>query len=132
MTTPLYSFTKSCDPSLENREAGYAGLTIDIPPEQGLAMKADLALPWNKLRVVRRLILTINHYTYINLHNERTKMCINRWLSSSGISLSSERKLAKEQVGDNLDAETAPFSFNLASGGEELMHMFLFLTLLRM
>ena len=50
-------------------------------------------------------------------------MCINRWLSSSGISLSSERKqrkLAKEQVGDNLEAETAPFSFSLASGGEEL------------
>ena len=32
-----------------------AGLTIDIPPEQGLAMKADLAIPWNKLRVFRRL-----------------------------------------------------------------------------
>ena len=34
-----------------------ARLTIDIPPEQGLAMKADLAIPWNKLRVIRRLIL---------------------------------------------------------------------------
>ena len=34
-----------------------AGLTIDIPPEQGLAMKADLAIPWNKLRVIRRLII---------------------------------------------------------------------------
>ena len=32
-----------------------AGLTIDIPPEQGLAMKADLAIPWHKLRVIRRL-----------------------------------------------------------------------------
>ena len=31
-----------------------AGMTIDIPPEQGLAMKADLAIPWNKLRVIRR------------------------------------------------------------------------------
>ena len=29
-----------------------AGLTIDIPQEQGLAMKADLAIPWNKLRVI--------------------------------------------------------------------------------
>lgn len=28
-----------------------AEMTIDIPPEQGLAMKADLAIPWNKLRV---------------------------------------------------------------------------------
>ena len=48
---------------------------------------------------------------------------MNRWLSSSEISLSSERKqrkLAEELVGENLDAETAPFSFTLASGGEEL------------
>ncbi len=30
------------------------GFTIDIPPEQGLAMKADLAIPWNKLRIIRR------------------------------------------------------------------------------
>lgn len=35
-----------------------AGLTIDIPPEQGLAMKDDLAILWNKLSVIRRLILT--------------------------------------------------------------------------
>ena len=27
---------------------------ITIPPEQILAMKADLSIPWNKLRVVRR------------------------------------------------------------------------------
>ena len=32
------------------------GITIDIPPEQGLAMKADLAIPWNKLRIIRRYI----------------------------------------------------------------------------
>ena len=31
-----------------------AGITLDIPPEKSLAMKADLALPWNKLRTVRR------------------------------------------------------------------------------
>jgi hypothetical protein len=33
------------------------GFTIDIPPEQGLAMKADLAIPWNKLRTIRRQAL---------------------------------------------------------------------------
>ena len=33
-----------------------AGMTIDIPPAQGLAMKADLAIPWNKLRVIRRQV----------------------------------------------------------------------------
>ena len=31
------------------------GLTIDISPEQGLKMKVDLATPWHKLRVIRRL-----------------------------------------------------------------------------
>ena len=31
-----------------------ANFSIDIPPEHGLAMKADLCLPWNKLRVLRR------------------------------------------------------------------------------
>ena len=31
-----------------------ANLTIDIPPEHSVAMKADLALPWNKLRILRR------------------------------------------------------------------------------
>ena len=43
----------------------------------------------------------------------------------SGVSLASEKKqrrLAQEQihVGDNLVTETAPFSFNLTGGGEEL------------
>lgn len=31
-----------------------AGFTLDIPPGQGLAMKADLGIPWNKLRTIRR------------------------------------------------------------------------------
>ena len=28
------------------------GITVDIPPEQGLAIKADFAIPWNKLRII--------------------------------------------------------------------------------
>ena len=35
-------------------------VTIDIPPEQGLAMKADLAIPWHKLRMIRRLNINKN------------------------------------------------------------------------
>ena len=31
-----------------------AGITLEIPAEQGLAMKADLAIPWSKLREIRR------------------------------------------------------------------------------
>lgn len=30
---------------------------VHIPAEQGLAMKADLCLPWKKLRVMRRYII---------------------------------------------------------------------------
>ena len=31
-----------------------ANFDVEIPPDHGLAMKADLCLPWNKLRVLRR------------------------------------------------------------------------------
>lgn len=44
-----------------------AGITIDIPPEQGLAMKADLAIPWNKLRIIRRYIHLVYTYTTFDL-----------------------------------------------------------------
>ena len=50
-------------------------------------------------------------------------VCVTRWLKSSGVSLSSERKqriIAKEQIRDNLETENAPFSFNLTGGGEEI------------
>ncbi len=40
----------------EEREAVLqeAGLPINIPPDHALAMKADLALPWAKMRVISR------------------------------------------------------------------------------
>lgn len=31
-----------------------AGFTLDISPEQGLAMKADLGISWNKYRILKR------------------------------------------------------------------------------
>lgn len=43
---------------------GTAGLPIEIPTDQALAMKADLSLPWNKLRVVRRVHTNTFHTTY--------------------------------------------------------------------
>lgn len=30
------------------------GFTLEIPAEKGLAMKAELSIPWNKLRIIRR------------------------------------------------------------------------------
>lgn len=46
-----------------------------------------------------------------------------RWLREYRIALSSERKQRKRaevMVGDNLEAEAVPFTFSLASGGEEI------------
>jgi hypothetical protein len=42
--------------SKEEREAvlHQAQLPIHIPPDHALAMKADLALPWAKMRVISR------------------------------------------------------------------------------
>lgn len=37
-----------------------ANFTISIPPEQGLALKADLNIPWNKLRVMRRYMYNVH------------------------------------------------------------------------
>jgi hypothetical protein len=31
-----------------------ANFHINVSPEEGLAMKADLCLPWKKLRIMRR------------------------------------------------------------------------------
>eukprot|EP00731_Ephydatia_muelleri_P009823 Em0005g409a len=73
--------------------------TIEIGAAETLAIKAGLAIPWNKLRLLRR------------------------WLKSSGICLAGEermRQISCQIVGDNLKGEIAPFSFSLPSGGEEV------------
>ena len=40
--------------SLDRERKKSAGFTKGMTPEQGLALKADLGLPWNKLRMLRR------------------------------------------------------------------------------
>ena len=39
------------------------GMKVVIPPSVSLAMKADLTLPWHKLRIVRRYRNIAAHYT---------------------------------------------------------------------
>ena len=49
--------------------------------------------------------------------------CYFRWLKSSGICLAGEeriRHISIRIVGDNLKGETAPLSFEIPSGGEEI------------
>ena len=31
-----------------------AGITVQISPEEGIAMKASLGIPWSKIRILRR------------------------------------------------------------------------------
>ena len=43
----IHKELQSLDKDDQSKLLREAGLTIGIPPEQGLAMKADLAIPWN-------------------------------------------------------------------------------------
>ena len=50
MTSEVKSLTKA-----EREELlGDAQVPVVIPTDQALAMKVDLAIPWNKLRILRR------------------------------------------------------------------------------
>eukprot|EP00731_Ephydatia_muelleri_P020930 Em0013g657a len=80
------------------KEAGISD-EIKIGPAEVLAIKVGLAIPWNKIRLLRR------------------------WLMASNVSLACEermRHVSKRIVDDNIQGELAPFSFTLTSGGEEL------------
>ncbi|KAL5491484.1 hypothetical protein EMCRGX_G016781 [Ephydatia muelleri] len=81
------------------KEAGISD-EIKIGPVEVLAIKVGLAIPWNKIRLLRR------------------------WLKASNVSLACEERMrhvgSKRIVGDNIQGELAPFSFTLTSGGEEL------------
>lgn len=102
-----------------------AGITINFPPEQGLAMKADFAIPWNKLRIIWRYIYTVKYmYMYTQLVS-----CLyiyitqSRWLTEWNVRVVSEpklRKRSKEIITTNLLADAVPFTFSLKSGGEEI------------
>eukprot|EP00731_Ephydatia_muelleri_P023934 Em0016g205a len=79
------------------KEAGISD-EIKIGPAEVLAIKVGLAIPWNKIRILRR------------------------WLKASNISLACEERMrhaSRKAVGENLKGELAPFSFSLPSGGEE-------------
>ena len=87
---------------------------VTIPVSASLAMKADLNIPWNKLRIMRRLELPTT--AYFNIF-------FNRWMKMWGVSIATENKMRGEAaalVGDNVHAELVPFSFTHKDGGEEI------------
>ena len=90
--------------------------SIELGAAEVLAIKAGLAIPWNKLRLLRRYVTTYSKGTNSN------SWCF-RWLKSSGICLAGEermRHISSQIVGDNLKGEIAPFSVTIPSGGEEI------------
>ena len=85
---------------------------MEIGSKKGLVMKADLAVPWSKLREIRNYQVPI--YLHMNFH---------RWLKKSSVILAGEKKqraLASSLLGDKLEADGATMSFPLKGGGEEI------------
>ncbi|EDO40570.1 predicted protein [Nematostella vectensis] len=75
------------------------GLKIEVPEGQGLAMKANIGIPWNKLRKLKR------------------------WLNSFGLQIASEkkqRKLAEDLKFADIYSEEMPFVFSKTGGGTEI------------
>ena len=55
----LQDEVKSCDRDERQallEELHNGGFKVEVPPEHSQAMKADLTIPWAKLRVIRRLV----------------------------------------------------------------------------
>lgn len=94
-----------------------AKISDAISPNNILALKVDLSIPWNKLRFLRR-------YRYIQVYtNKLTYALHHRWMSGWNIQLGSERRmrsLANELIGSNLASEMVAFTYSLAEGREEL------------
>ena len=95
------------------------GCRVVIPPDEALAMKADLGIPWSKLRVVRRYVQN----SHVHVINHKSHITIYRWMKSWKVEIGSEPKMRKEAtalLGNDLIAESVPFSFPQKDGGEEI------------
>lgn len=96
-----------------------ANFNIQIPPEEGLAMKADLCLPWNKLRIMRRLHWSTSQSLIIL---DQWFLC--RWMKLWKIDVSSEKKQRAVMKADlekvEVEAESVPFSFHTKRNDLEL------------
>jgi len=45
-----------------------AGITINIPPKQGLAIKSMLGIPWYRLRILNRLATCMQQQRNMNIN----------------------------------------------------------------
>lgn len=91
--------------------------SVEIKSEDALALKADLMIPWKKMRTMRRYNTTYTIKNIFPIHNHI--LCMKRWLKAWGIKLASEKSLREkslEQIGNALEGELVPFCFPLRSG----------------
>ena len=90
------------------RDAGLSVPSTDsLAPGTGLALKAELALPWNKLRALRRLGCKNQNSLLSNLYS-------GRWIKSWGVRLPGERQdkaIMRDWVPADITGEMAPLSF---------------------
>ena len=73
-----------------------AQLPIVIPTDHALAMKADLGIPWNKLRILRRLHSLYNQYLN-KAHQVPVRGSSDSWprtLSETALNLLLKRELS--------------------------------------
>ena len=118
----LQAELKVCSPAERESllsELTKGGFRVEVPVKQILGMKADLNIPSNKLREVRRY--THGHDSQQN--NTMWYLFAFRWFSAWGVSFASEKRMrvrAKELIEDHLTSELGPFSFPDKEGGEEV------------
>ena len=113
-TEQMMDELKVLDPSERKQlvESGVFSTSAVVSAKNTLAFKADLQIPWNKLRAMRR-------YVHSFSWNDKHKLICKRWMKSWGIQIASEsrvRRMSEELVGDNIDGEEAPFCFPGTTG----------------
>ena len=85
--------------------------SIEIGAAEVLAIKAGLALPWNKLRFLRRYVTTYSKCTVL------THWCF-RWLKASGISLAGEERMSHiSKCGWESERRDCPIFFSTSIWG---------------
>lgn len=118
-TVQLSAEIKSLEKEEREKLLEDAQLPVVIPTDHALAMKADLGLPWNKFRILRRYSLLD---LQVNSNSPRTNI-IRRWFKEFKVAIASEgrqRIMANSIVGDTLMAEMGAFTFSIDKGGEEI------------
>ena len=71
--------------------AAIGNTPVCIPALHGLAMKADLNLPWKKIANTEKVIITKQYCQSSKYNNPCT--FIKRWLKEWGVQIENERKL---------------------------------------